>query len=158
MKHKDTEGKLQLNLVPSRAMEAIALVREFGTKKYGDPWGWLQVVNRKQLQEAGKRHQLKEDKGEFLDPESGLPHAFHRLCSYAMEVEILMRQIEDLEQNQKGSSKLLLSALCEMDANLLYENKGEELDILNMESIVPDVAKSNKLNKKLSKKNVQDKK
>lgn len=99
MSQKDTQGKLKLNLIPPRALKAIALVREFGVNKYKEEWGWLKSVTREQLQEAGKRHQLREDMGELVDPESGLPHAYHRLCSYAMEVELLMLEME--KQNEE---------------------------------------------------------
>jgi len=86
--HKDTKGKLMLNLVPPRAIRSIALVREFGVNKYKDPWGWKDVVTVEQLVEAAKRHILYMELGENLDPESGLLHLEHALCSLAMAIEI----------------------------------------------------------------------
>lgn len=87
--HKDTKGKLRLNLVPPRAYESIALVREFGCNKYGDPWGWLEHVKEEELIEACKRHILRIEMGETNDPESNLLHLEHALCSLAMAIEII---------------------------------------------------------------------
>jgi hypothetical protein len=90
--HKDTKGKLKLNLVPPRAYESIALVREFGCNKYGDPWGWLEHVKEEDLREACKRHLLRIEMGETHDPESNLLHLEHALCSLAMAIEIIKRK------------------------------------------------------------------
>lgn len=96
--HKDTAGKLPLNLVPPRAYQAIALVREFGCKKYGDPWKWLECTTADQYIEAAKRHFLKIELGEEIDPESGLPHLFHAQCSISMAVELYQRAREKVQQ------------------------------------------------------------
>lgn len=93
--HKDTAGKLPLNLVPPRAYESIAKVRDFGNKKYGDPWKWLECTTADQYIEATRRHLLKIDLGEDLDPESGLLHLEHALCSLAMAVELVRRKPHD---------------------------------------------------------------
>lgn len=93
--HKDTVGKLKLNLVPPRSMEAIARVREFGVNKYKDPWGWMKACTTDEFIEAVKRHLNKRDRGEELDNESGLPHIYHALCSMAMAVELEMKKLED---------------------------------------------------------------
>lgn len=89
---KDTKGKLKLNLVPPRAIESIAKVREFGSSKYKDEWSWVTAVKAEDLIEATKRHLLKKDLGEDIDPESGLSHLDHALCSLAMAVEIIKRE------------------------------------------------------------------
>lgn len=90
--HKDTKGKLPLNLVPPRAYESIALVRKFGNDKYGDPWAWLEATKEEDFREAARRHLLRIDMGEELDPESGLMHLEHALCSLAMAVELIKRK------------------------------------------------------------------
>lgn len=85
---KDTKGKLRLNLIPPKSLEAIARVREFGVSKYPSEWGWKTSVPKEALIEATKRHLLRMDMGEDTDPESGLPHIYHALCSLAMAVEL----------------------------------------------------------------------
>lgn len=86
--HKDTKGKLKLNLVPPRAIRSMALVREFGVNKYKDPWGWKSKVTVDEFVEAAKRHILAVELGDELDPESGLLHLEHALTSLAMAIEI----------------------------------------------------------------------
>lgn len=88
MTHKQTEGKIALNLVPPHAYEAIAKVRMFGNEKYGDPWGWKEHCKAEDFIEAAKRHLNTLAKGIYLDDESGLPHLHHALCSLAMAAEI----------------------------------------------------------------------
>jgi hypothetical protein len=98
MAHKDTIGKLQMNLIPPRALEAVALVRTFGNNKYKDPWGWRDSgqVSVDQMLEAIKRHQNKLDRGEEIDIESGLPHVYHIACDAMMAAELLMFEKEKL--------------------------------------------------------------
>jgi len=98
--HKDTKGKLPLNLVPPRAYASIAKVREFGNNKYNSPWGWLEHTTPDQYIEATKRHLLKLAMKEEKDPESGLLHLEHALCSLAMAVE-LVKLKEEKKPNNK---------------------------------------------------------
>lgn len=97
---KDTKGKLRLNLLPPHALESIAKVREFGVSKYPSAWGWVTGVKTEDLIEATKRHLLKIDMGETKDPESGLLHIEHALCSLAMAVH-------QIKAGQKIQSDLL---------------------------------------------------
>lgn len=84
---KDTAGKPQLTLVPSAIIWAIAEVREYGTKKYGDPDNWRKV-DPQHYQDAAYRHWLKylDDAG-GVDEESGLPHLAHVACNIAFLLE-----------------------------------------------------------------------
>lgn len=91
MTQKDTKNKLPLNLIPPRSLESIALVRDFGNKKYKSSWGWLKGTTEGQFREAAKRHLLKIDMGEYVDQESGLLHIEHALCSLAMAIELIKR-------------------------------------------------------------------
>jgi hypothetical protein len=117
MAHKDVVGKLKLDLVPPRSLEAIALVREFGNDKYSkiaiskglDPikeniaWGWRdqKQVTIPQLAVAIKRHQNDIDRGIFFDKESGHPHWYHIACDAAMICEIYMLEKEKLDTTPK---------------------------------------------------------
>lgn len=95
--HKEVAGKLPINLVPLRALESIAKVREFGVKKYSDPWAWLTLVEPNAFIEATRRHIITHLKGNEIDKESGLAHLEHALCSLAMAVEII--KLKEEEQN-----------------------------------------------------------
>lgn len=92
--HKQTEGKLRLDLVPPHALKAMAEIREFGQTKYPDPWEWVHEVLVEDLITACDRHLLElkyiHSKGyRESDKESGLPHIWHALTSLAMAVEII---------------------------------------------------------------------
>lgn len=70
-----------MHLVPLEAVEAVAKVLGFGAQKY-EPDGWKEVpdaVNR--YNSALLRHLVEIQKGEEIDPESGLPHIDHVACN-----------------------------------------------------------------------------
>jgi len=86
---KETDGKLNLTLVPRKIILAIAKVREYGNKKYGtaNPDNW-KANPRQQYNEAAFRHFIDYlDDNESLDPESGLPHLHHLACNIAFLIE-----------------------------------------------------------------------
>ena len=88
---KADAGKSQLTLVPRQILFDIARVREYGTKKYGDPENWRQV-DRQRYRDAAFRHfcaYLDDPNG--LDEESGLPHLAHLACNIAFLCELERR-------------------------------------------------------------------
>lgn len=77
-----------------RALEAVARVGMFGayTKGYGVN-AWQSVENGiKRYREARFRHDMAIARGEEIDPESGLPHAFHSLWNHLAELELMLRK------------------------------------------------------------------
>lgn len=97
---KETQGKPKLSLVPYEALEAIAKVREFGVKKYGDPKAWYDNAKSMDFIEAAMRHIGKHMNSHILhnmyeiDEESGLDHLDHALTSLAMAVAIRRKEQE----------------------------------------------------------------
>lgn len=70
-------GKLRWSLLPWGAVEWAVKVLEHGATKYGDN-NWQLVENgAKRYNDALIRHTAAIQKGETLDPESGLPHLAH---------------------------------------------------------------------------------
>lgn len=85
---KSDSGKPQLTLVPRAILPAIARVREYGTKKYGDPENWRQVEIQR-YRDAAFRHFLAYlDDPTGADEESGLPHLWHLACNIAFLCEL----------------------------------------------------------------------
>ena len=81
-------GKPQLTLVPRSILPAIARVREYGCKKYGDPDNWKQV-DKQRYRDAMFRHLLSYlDDPQGTDEESGLPHLWHLACNVAFLCEL----------------------------------------------------------------------
>ena len=44
--HKFDAGKPRLDLVPAGIIQAVGIIRDYGTVKYGDPDGWRDLQSR----------------------------------------------------------------------------------------------------------------
>lgn len=76
---KADAGKLRLTLVPPEIIWAIAEVREYGCRKYGDPENWKKVSPQR-YRDAAFRHFMAYLAGyDSVDQESGLPRRFYDL-------------------------------------------------------------------------------
>jgi hypothetical protein len=74
-------GKPHPSYVSPKTIKAIMSVREYGTKKYGNPTNWLHV-SKERYHEALLRHVLEMWENPYaIDPESGFPHLYHVLCN-----------------------------------------------------------------------------
>ncbi len=87
---KHDTGKLRLDLIPPEMHRALGEVLTFGAGKYGDR-NWEKGIDLSRLYAAGQRHLLAHAEGEFLDPESGLPHLCHAFCNLGMMLTLDMR-------------------------------------------------------------------
>lgn len=76
---KYDDDKPRLNLLPFEALEEVALVLNFGAKKYGD-WNWKGGFKYGRLSAAAMRHLFAWSTGEDKDPESGYSHLAHAAC------------------------------------------------------------------------------
>ena len=85
--HKHDQGKIRMALVPAGIIEAVGIVRDYGTQKYGDPDGW-KMVEPWRYQDALMRHLVDYLRDpESIDEESGLPHLYHMACNIAFLIE-----------------------------------------------------------------------
>lgn len=78
-----------------RAIECVAAVSTFGASKYA--WkGWETVPEGfERYSDAMVRHLTSASKGEFADPDSGLPHAAHAAWNALARLELLLREKEN---------------------------------------------------------------
>lgn len=90
-------GKIRPTLVPTGIIRAIAAIREYGCRKYGDPDNWKRVEAHR-YRDAAYRHWLAYLDGEKNDEESGLPHLHHLACNIAFLIE-LERDVNENEAN-----------------------------------------------------------
>lgn len=112
MAAKDTKGKLKLNLVPNKGLEAVAKVREFGNNKYpsGGSNNYLDgTVKVDDLVEAIRRHALKHNSGELLDDESSMLHLAHIAASAMMAIEILHKGAKDNNLTMRDLQRIHLT-------------------------------------------------
>lgn len=77
VKNDRKDDRLRWDLLPLNLIEMVVKVFHFGAKKYGENrWQNLpDAYNR--YKGAMLRHIVAHEKGEVLDPESGLPHLAH---------------------------------------------------------------------------------
>lgn len=81
-------GKPQLSLVPTKILEAIARVREYGNRKYKSKDNW-KTVEIERYRDAAFRHWAQYiDDPKSRDEESGLPHLWHVACNISFLVSL----------------------------------------------------------------------
>ena len=80
---KYDQSKTRMDLVPLSVMESLGKILTMGAQKYGENT-WQNLPDYwKRYKAALLRHLTAIDKGELIDPESGLPHIDHVLCNAA---------------------------------------------------------------------------
>lgn len=86
---KADAGKLQIRMVPPQIVRDIAVIREYGNRKYNDPHSWRRVgVDR--YVDALLRHTLDFIEDYYsVDEESGHYHYKHMACNMAFLCELL---------------------------------------------------------------------
>ena len=78
---KHDAGKPRFSLLPQDVIWSVVAVLEFGAAKYGTD-NWKTVPGAKERYfDAAHRHIAAWRAGELTDPESGLPHLSHAICS-----------------------------------------------------------------------------
>lgn len=77
------DGKPDLSLVPMWTLEDTARVWSYGKQKYA-AWNWAKGMPWSVPLACAMRHLSAIQKGELVDPESGLPHSAHVICNMQM--------------------------------------------------------------------------
>ena len=97
---KYDDGKILMSLVDPYFVEDVAKVLTFGAKKY-TPNGWQGVENGlTRYLDAMLRHLTAYQKGELIDPESGLTHLSH-VAANVMFISYFNRQNESTTSPSK---------------------------------------------------------
>lgn len=95
---KADAGKPQLTLVPSQILFDIARVREYGTKKYGDPDNWKKVEIQRYRDAAFRHFMAYLDDPQGNDKESGLSHLAHLACNIAFLCELEKKKENETDE------------------------------------------------------------
>jgi hypothetical protein len=82
-------GKPQYSLVDFKSLEDMVRVLEFGAQKYSRH-NWKNGLYASSILDSLLRHVAALIGGQFLDPESGLPHHGHIQCN-AMFLEYILK-------------------------------------------------------------------
>lgn len=94
---KHDQGKVRLELIPSDALEEIGKVLTFGAEKYNAN-NWRQGFNHTRLFGAILRHLHAWNRGEDIDPESGIAHLAHAGCGLMF---LLEHHLKDLGNDDR---------------------------------------------------------
>ena len=98
---RDNKGKPQYSLLPLDYLESGVRVLEFGAKKYARNNHRKGLVLTEVI-DSLMRHLTALQRGEFIDPESGLPHIGHIQCN-AMFLGCPNNKIDiDSNETKKG--------------------------------------------------------
>lgn len=100
---KHDGGKSPLDLLDPVALEGIAAVLAFGAKKYA-AHNWRGGISYSRLIAALLRHTFSILRGEYVDPESGLPHIDHVGCCW-MFLSNMMKTRPDLDDLYHGQAR-----------------------------------------------------
>lgn len=95
---KADEGKLELDLVPTKIIEDIACVRMYGNKKYKDPDNWKTVEVRRYVNALFRHFLAFLRNPRSVDPESGIHHYKHMACNMAFICEMMGGAADDHEE------------------------------------------------------------
>lgn len=76
-------GKTRLDLIPLSTLKACADVFAYGERKYAR-WNWMKGMPWMAVIASLLRHLDAFQRGEDIDPESGLPHLGHIMCNVVM--------------------------------------------------------------------------
>lgn len=85
------QGKTRLTMVHPDFVEGMARVMDFGAAKYGDSTKWTDGRPIPEQVDSLLRHAAAIQRGEIMDPESGLQHAYHLGCNAMMIAHALER-------------------------------------------------------------------
>ena len=94
--------KPRMDLLDAKALEGLAQVLTFGAQKYAAN-NWRNGLEYSRLTAAMLRHLMAIQKGEDLDPESGLPHIDHLGCCW-MFLSNLSKTRPDLDDRWKETN------------------------------------------------------
>ncbi|HUM43571.1 MAG TPA: DUF5664 domain-containing protein [Fervidobacterium sp.] len=112
MKKKEKSGtalrydtnKMKMELISPIALEDLAAVLTFGSLKYEDH-NWRKGMKWSRVIGSLKRHLNAIEKGEDVDPESGLLHIGHLMCN-AMFLSEYYRTQQALDDRYKVVDKI----------------------------------------------------
>lgn len=92
---KYDSNKPRYGLLKTQSLEKVVEVLTYGANKYSvDNWKYVPDLHNRYF-DAAQRHIWAYRSGEINDPESGLPHLAHAMCSLMF---ILQTDLEEEEQ------------------------------------------------------------
>lgn len=102
---KYDDGKLRYSTIPPEVLDAIAAVRDYGYKKYGEAENW-RSIKPERWHEALLRHvRAMWDDPLHIDEESGLPSLWH----VATNVAFLCACFDGMQREEISREEITLA-------------------------------------------------
>jgi hypothetical protein len=99
---KYDQEKPRMDLLDADYLEGVANVLSFGARKYA-AHNWRGGINYSRLIASLYRHLGAINRGEDIDPESGLPHVYHLGCN-TMFLASMMKTRPDMDDRYKAQT------------------------------------------------------
>lgn len=112
---KYDEGKSRIDLVDPWFIEGVGDVLTFGARKYAAN-NWRNGIHTSRIIASSYRHLGAINKGEEIDPESGLPHAYHLACN-AMFLAWMIKNKPEFDDRWKPVENFDISGMFAREAN-----------------------------------------
>lgn len=93
--NKADYGKPKVSQVPMQFVRDVAIIKEYGTAKYGSPDGWRTVEVERYIDAFGRHALAFLEEPYGVDEESGLPHLWHAECNAAFLSEMLKEKFKE---------------------------------------------------------------
>lgn len=95
--------KFPLALIPVEAIEEIAKVLSFGSRKYSD-WNWTKGFKWSRLYSSTLRHLFAHIRGEDKDPETGFSHLSHAGANILFLIYHELHKVGEDDRHQRPSA------------------------------------------------------
>lgn len=100
--NKHDQDKPRFDLLDPEFLEGTAQVLTFGSRKYA-AHNWRKGLPVSRAIAAAYRHLTALNQGEDIDPESGLPHAYHLACN-AQFIGWTLKNKPEFDDRWKGET------------------------------------------------------
>ena len=103
---KHDAAKPKMHLIDAFWYEDVARVMTYGAQKYAEE-NWRKLTSRSRVVSALERHLQEIKKGNYIDEETGLPHAAHIACNtmFLHYFERTKTDNDDLFYTDKSNTK-----------------------------------------------------
>lgn len=94
-------AKLRYELIPPKALKALATILTFGARAY-KPNNWQKINDPNRYIGAAMRHFEAYRAGKVYDEDSGFPHLWHLFCNIGFLIHLDFNPTEFLEIDKDG--------------------------------------------------------
>ena len=97
---KHDQDKVRMHMLPWDAIYSVAEIMEHGAKKYTED-NWKTIKDPRRYESAMLRHYVDVQKGEDIDPDSGLLHWAHIACNALFRLHFAIEENNRKEKKEK---------------------------------------------------------